>query len=530
MKKETRPIGRVALVTLLAAAFVYPTTGAYSAGPGGWGHVGGGTAEELNGAPYTWEPGQGVLYVGGNFADAGGDPDADYIATWNGQAWGSIGPAGLNGSVFALARDNGNVYAGGQFTNAGGDPNADHLAVWDGVTWAPACTAVGPALNGNVEALEIIGSRLYVGGSFQNGAGIASADYLLACDLATGVASSTVTDPTHPISGSVLTLDSDSAGNLFVGGRFNNVEDIAAADNVAALDPTGGWHALGDSGINDFVRALTVGEDGVYVTTDGLNIAGIPQADHIARWNGSFWSALGSDTAGDNGWFSTLTSINDVITLDDLVFVTGSFQDANGDPLADNVAYFDGTEWDNVGSNGAGDGPWIGSGHSLVAFDDTLFAGGGFLVAGGDPDAVNVASFDLLGVTGRIGLAARGGAPGSSTLGQGPSKTISVRRGRTGTFFLNFENSGLINMSLGFDGSGSARGYTVKYFDGVNGDVTKFVKAGTYTAGRSLDPGAHRTLKMTVKLSANAAAKGTFVTKARTGSASATVTGIVKAK
>ena len=35
-------------------------------------------------------------------------------------------------------------------------------------------------------SLQIIGQTLYVGGEFQNGAGIASADYLLACDLPSG--------------------------------------------------------------------------------------------------------------------------------------------------------------------------------------------------------------------------------------------------------------------------------------------------------------------------------------------------------
>ena len=81
-------------------------------------------------------------------------------------------------------------------TNAGGNALADNLAVWDGASWQPFCDGdpAVPAFNGNVTSLQIIGPTLYVGGEFQNGAGIASADYLLACDLATGASSSTVTD------------------------------------------------------------------------------------------------------------------------------------------------------------------------------------------------------------------------------------------------------------------------------------------------------------------------------------------------
>ena len=30
---------------------------------------------------------------------------------------------------------------------------------------------------------------------------------------------------------------------------------------------------------------------------------GIPQADHVAKWNGSAWSALGANAAGTDGLF-----------------------------------------------------------------------------------------------------------------------------------------------------------------------------------------------------------------------------------
>lgn len=100
--------------------------------------------------------------------------------------------------VSAIAYHAGNVYVGGTFTNAGGNPDADFLAVWDGTNWAPFCNAaIPPAFGGNVLALQIIGSTLWVGGSFQDGAGIASADYLLACDLNTGASTSPFTVDGH---------------------------------------------------------------------------------------------------------------------------------------------------------------------------------------------------------------------------------------------------------------------------------------------------------------------------------------------
>ena len=209
-----------------------------------------------------------------------------------------------NGRVSAIAVSGGKVFAGGNFQNAGGDANADFLAVWDGTSWAPFCGATRPAFGGNVTSLQIIGQTLYVGGEFQNGAGIASADYLLACDLASGAPSTTVVDPAHPFSGSVYALTADSNGTLYAGGGFTNLENHAAADNVAYLPAGGTWQPMGTGGgacgcaVNDFVRGLTAIGTDVYVGTDAIDVAGIAQADHVAKWDGSAWSAVGAGSGG----------------------------------------------------------------------------------------------------------------------------------------------------------------------------------------------------------------------------------------
>ena len=66
------------------------------------------------------------LYVGGAFTDAGGAPNADYIARWDGSAWQALG-GGLNRSVFAIVVSGTDLYVGGAFTDAGGNPNADGI-------------------------------------------------------------------------------------------------------------------------------------------------------------------------------------------------------------------------------------------------------------------------------------------------------------------------------------------------------------------------------------------------------------------
>ena len=185
-------LATAALVALLA------TGASATTGPGGWDNLGTGTTpttHALNGGVYALNASApGLLYVGGAFTDAGGDSNADYIASWNGTKWASLGPSALNGAVNAIAYFGGKVYVGGVFTNAGGNANADFLAVWDGTRWGTVCNANGPAVTATVFALQIIGSTLYIGGAFANGAGIASADFLLACDLNTGAPRSTVAE------------------------------------------------------------------------------------------------------------------------------------------------------------------------------------------------------------------------------------------------------------------------------------------------------------------------------------------------
>ena len=68
---------------------------------------------------------------------------------------------------------------------------------------------------------------------------------------------------------------------------------------------------------------------------------------------------------------------------------------AGGNLLADRIAYFNGTSWQPVGSNGAGDGPLNGTVNALTIFGKRLYAGGNFTSAGGDPLAQFLASTAL---------------------------------------------------------------------------------------------------------------------------------------
>jgi hypothetical protein len=110
--------------------------------------------------------------------------------------------------------------------------------------------------------------------------------------------------------------------------------------------------------------------------------------------NESIASRRSSETGG-NGWFPAAASIYAQTSDGPHLFVTGAFQNANGDARADNTAFFDGTDWHPIGSDGSGNGPWNGTGLALALIDRQLYAAGSFTSAGGDAQAHSVASFAI---------------------------------------------------------------------------------------------------------------------------------------
>ena len=239
----------------------------------------------------------------------------------------------------------GKVYAGGNFVNAGGKAAADYLAVFDGVSWKPFCNTTARAAFGagfQVLALQVVGSTLYVGGSFQNANGDKRADYLIGCNLATGTPSVTV-DTDGDFTGAVYDLTATSDGTLYAGGTFTNLDGDSTADGVASYN--GAWHGLGTTAIGGIVRGLHARGMDVYISSDGVNIGGIAQADHLVKWNGSAYSAVGASAAGTNGYFPATTYINALTTSGSLLFAAGSWQNADGKPTGDVIASFNGRSW-----------------------------------------------------------------------------------------------------------------------------------------------------------------------------------------
>jgi hypothetical protein len=181
-----------------------------------------------------------------------------------------------------------------------------------------------------------------------------------------------------------VVFDDGTGPALYVAGEFFAAGGILA-DGIARWDGET-WTALG-SGVDSIynVRALAVFDEGsgpaLFAAGDFTSIAGV-SALHVARWNGTAWSAVGG---GTNGFLNALSVFDD--GSGPALYAAGGFSSAGG-VAASSIAKWNGSSWSQLGSG------IQGTVMVLEGFDDgsgpALYAGGGIAAAGGAP-ASNIA-------------------------------------------------------------------------------------------------------------------------------------------
>ncbi|MEM1179990.1 MAG: hypothetical protein AAGM22_16735 [Acidobacteriota bacterium] len=223
------------------------------------------------------ESGQEVLYAGGWFSEAGGG-EAHYIARWDGVSWSSVGP-GLKTSVASLVEFDGDLYAGLDYIFETVDD--DTVWRWDGVSWSQ----VGGALLGEIKALAVFddgdGPALYAARFYQQEGGLYRLDGASWTNIAT-------------FEGNVLHLavfDDGDGPRLFAGGTFGEVNGLSV-DHIAAWDGTA-WSAVG-SGLKGIVTALQVFDDGdgPAIWAGWLGPLSVSPPRGASRWDGQQWQRV----------------------------------------------------------------------------------------------------------------------------------------------------------------------------------------------------------------------------------------------
>ena len=358
--------------------------------------------------------GNGDLYAGGSFTDAGGIT-VNNIARWDGSGWHALG-SGVSGGVTALAAEgDGNLYVGGWFTLADGI-TVNNIARWDGSSWHALGSGIGDwgSTTSAIYAVAMGGNgELFAGGGFSFAGGV------LASSIASwdgsnwsalrgsswqGVGRSDETgglahdgnsnlymaveriiahwdDSSWQVLAQKLTwvyaLATDGDGNLFAGGTVSESEGVSA-HYLARWDGSN-WHALG-SGVSGGVTALATDGDGNLYAGGWFTEAGGVAVSNVARWDGSSWHALGDGVNGEVLALATDGNGN--------LYAGGGFTEA-GSATVNHIARWDGSNCHALG-RGLDRPDNVGVCCLALDGDDNLYVGGTFRVVGGKP-AVGIA-------------------------------------------------------------------------------------------------------------------------------------------
>ncbi len=317
------------------------------------------------------------LYAAGEFTDAGGVAEADYLAKWDGTAWSALGTIPLNSYVFTLATNGTDLYVAGDFNNAGGIDEADRFAKWDGTNWS----AVGPALIGDVYAIAISGTDIYVGGNFTNASGDANADYIAKLTGGVGTWSALGTGT----NGNIYSI-AFSGTDVYVSGQFTSAGGVVDTSRIAKWDGAT-WSALG-TGMDNTVYVVAVNGANVYAGGDFSSAGGVADTSGIAKFSGGSWSPLGSGLP--------FSYIRDIALIDGDVFVGGYFPAVDGNADIKHLAKFSGGTWSALGAiAGSGQVDAI----AISPGGESIYAGGAFTDWAGNANANYIARFEPASTT-----------------------------------------------------------------------------------------------------------------------------------
>jgi len=362
-----------------------------------------------------------TLYIGGDFTSLRGIGEhGAVVSTVTGAADGRFGK--INGKVYAVVPDGaGGWYVGGTFTSARGlegnvaRRNLAHLLP-DGTldeTW-------NPGANGKVHALAVVGTTLYVGGSFTEIADGARKG-VAALDGATGALTAwdAQLDMASQRTGLPLTVNAllVSGDRLFVGGVFDTAGGGVHRANMAQFNLTTGnlteWE-IGARAMGQ-VRSLALSEE-----TGTLYIGGI--IFFPGESQGKYFATVDATTGASRAGFNPPRPgghINSMAVVGNNLYIAGDFsgfQEVVGNQTITyfrkgGVALLDATtgaikDWNPVLQHSGNTGTY---GSVLLAVNSTVYVGGGFTHAGGEGSVPATASQT------RTGLAAYDASTGALT-------------------------------------------------------------------------------------------------------------------
>ena len=338
----------------------------------------------------------GELYVIGNFTEAGGVNIGRGVARWNGSRWATLG-SGLAGppSIFlvtdATVFDDGTgpaLYVAGNFSGAGG-ATTPGLVRWNGSAWSNV-GQTGLTFNGSgtvVRKLVVYddgrGAALYASGAFNMADGI-PVNGLAKWDGQSwsSIGSPDDTTTSEEVITSMTVFDDGSGSALYIAGAFQGVAGVPAL-HLAKWNGTN-WSAVG-AGVFGFAKSMVGFNDGsgpALYLSDVSPADGSPVNGSLLRWRNQQYESYGH-----------LTSTVQTMTVADdgqgpalwIAPLSGWYADFDGAPLkpvAGGLLRWDGSQLSRFGKPNEGA---IGTIQALAEYDD---GNGPKLYFGGDSSYV----------------------------------------------------------------------------------------------------------------------------------------------
>jgi hypothetical protein len=241
--------------------------------------------------------------------------------------WLTHGSTAADGTVYSSVRQaNGDLVAGGSFATIGGT-GAARVARWDGTSWSP----LGGGCNNTVLAVTALPNGDVVAGGWLTSAGGTPASRIARFDGTSWHAmGSGVSDVTDRLVYALATMPN---GDVVAGGNFQFMGG-QPVNHVARWDGTS-WHALG-GGLNNAIRALVPLPNGELLAAgDGMSFPFAQPA--VWRWNGTSWSPLGLFPQ----------AVASLVVMPNGDVIAGGIQDFS---LQAHVARWTGSSWQDLGA------------------------------------------------------------------------------------------------------------------------------------------------------------------------------------
>ncbi|MBX7153668.1 MAG: T9SS type A sorting domain-containing protein [Candidatus Kapaibacterium sp.] len=337
-----------------------------------WSALGG---DNLDIAPNTVGLLHGNVLIGGEFAVTGTTTEIKGIAVWSGTEWTTINENkkgnGTDGAVFDFAQtQDGALYMSGGFNHIG-TTEARFLAKFDGTTWS-AVEGVPFANQFNNIVIEPDVNNLLMASAFKKDGEIDGAG-VIRFNPSTKEMNILAKLEAYQFGGNNNNAQAQAivkvGTDLYIAGNFRSVNGDTTIGAIAKFDGTS-WKGLGNGLLtkgrfqgNDFTIFGSAFAIGVDSKTSDLYVGGSfshtgdTRASCVAKWNGTAWETLGTDTlsvrqgGGGGGGFNNGPFVQAVAVADDNVFIGGRFS-AIGAQAIRNIAVWNITtkQWSSVGN------------------------------------------------------------------------------------------------------------------------------------------------------------------------------------